>query len=112
MSKSKIVILAIIVVIVIMIAITLLHTPPAFAANGYISDSMCGRKHVMQGASDAECTIACINAGAQYVLVAESKIYTLEGDMNSLKSFAGKQVHIVGKSDGSSITVTSISALK
>ena len=110
MPKSKIAILAVVVAALGMIVFILIHNSTVFAADGYISDSMCGRKHIMPGMDDSDCTQACVNAGAKYVLVSESKIYTLDGDLNSVKPFAGKQVHITGKANGSSITIATISA--
>ena len=111
LKKSKIVLLGIIVVVIILIGVVVFHGASAFAADGTISDSMCGRKHIMQGASDAECTEACINAGASYILVSDNKIYTLYGDVKSVKPFAGKQVHVAGKLSGNTITLASIAGL-
>lgn len=113
MQKSKIAILAVVVAAFGMIVFILIHNnSTVFADDGYISDSMCGRKHVMPGSSDADCTQACVDAGAKYVLVSASTIYNLDGDLNAVKPFAGKQVHITGTSAGSTITIASISAPK
>jgi hypothetical protein len=109
MTRKTQVLTGIIIVSLICIVYVLFHAPPAFAANGTISDSMCGRKHMMPNATDVECTEACVKAGASYVLVTENKIYTLEGDVSSVKPFAGKQVHVAGTVSGESLTVKSIS---
>lgn len=112
MSKAQIIILACAVVLVASIAIHLLAGSSTFTADGDISDSMCGRNHVMPGASSVECTQACVNAGAKYVFVSQSKIYALAGDMNSVKPYAGLHVHVSGKLDGSTVTIASIAAAK
>lgn len=112
MKKSNLVLIGIMIVAFIVILYVIFRPAPStvFAADGYISDSLCGRKHMMPGASDEECTEACIKAGAKYVLVADTAIYNLDGNLNSVKPFAGKQVHVSGNLSGSSITIASISA--
>jgi hypothetical protein len=112
LSKSKYAFLAIAVIALVGILVVLLHGPAAFAADGYISDSMCGRTHMMPGASDVDCTVACVNAGAKYVLVTQNQIYNLEGDLNSVKPYAGKQVHLAGKLSGMTVTISSINGPK
>jgi hypothetical protein len=110
MKKPNLVFLAIATVVTLLILFIVFRpTPSAFAADGTISDSLCGRRHMMPGASDVECTEACVKAGAKYVLVSANTIYTLDGDLSSVKPYAGKQVHIAGKLNGSSITIASIS---
>ena len=46
---------------------------PAIAAaqafDGVISDTMCGKKHMMPGKSDAECASECVKSGAHFALV-------------------------------------------
>ena len=114
MKKSNLVLLGIIIVAFIVILYVIFRPAPSavFAADGTISDSLCGRKHMMPGASDAECTEACIKAGAKYILVTDNAIYNLDGNLSSVKPFAGKPVHISGKLSGTSITIASISEPK
>jgi hypothetical protein len=83
----------------------------AQTTKGYISDSMCGKHHVMPGASDEECTEACVKAGAKYVLVAGETVYTLDGDVSQLKPFGGKQVAIEGTINGANLTVQKVTAV-
>ncbi len=80
----------------------------ASSVEGFISDSMCGRKHIMPGASDAECTNECVKAGAQYVVVADDKIYFLAGNLQDAAALAGKKAHVEGAVSGNTITVSSM----
>lgn len=75
---------------------------------GTISDSMCEKKHMMPGKTDAECIKACVEAGSDYVLVADKKVYTLKAKPTQLADFAGKHVTIEGELKQNTITVTSI----
>lgn len=75
---------------------------------GVVSDSMCGKKHMMPGKTDAQCVQECIKSGSSYTLVAASKVYTLIAKPQTIAPFAGKQVHIEGDVKGNTITVTSI----
>jgi hypothetical protein len=76
--------------------------------DGTISDSMCGKKHMMPGKSDAECIKACVKAGSAYVLVTDKKIYTLSGNAGDLARFAGKHVKVQGDLKQDTITVSAI----
>ncbi len=76
--------------------------------NGIISDSMCGRKHMESGKTDAQCTQTCIKQGAGYVLVTKDKVYTLAGKPAVLAPFAGKHVQVEGSMKGNAITVTAV----
>src|SRR5713226_6218926 len=51
---------------------------------GVVSDSMCGAKHMMKGATSAECTRTCVEQGSSYALVVGTKVYTLEGNSSGL----------------------------
>ena len=79
--------------------------------DGVVSDSMCGKKHMMPGKTDAQCVQECIKSGSSYALVAGSKVYTLAAKPQTIAPFAGKQVHIEGDVKGNTITVTSISEM-
>ncbi len=78
---------------------------------GYISDSMCGLKHMMAGVSDAKCTLECVKMGAKYVLAdhANGKVYGLS-DQKAPEKFAGKKVEVKGSLHGKEIMVSSIKA--
>ena len=85
---------------------------PSYAAtrtlDGVISDSMCGKKHMMPGKSDAECIKECVKAGSKYVLVVGDKTYALNGTVASIASFAGKHVQVKGDVNQNAINVTEI----
>ena len=76
--------------------------------SGAVSDSMCGKKHMMGGSSDAQCTRACVKDGSDYVLVDGDKVYTLKGDKAAIDKFAGQQATVTGKLNGQTIQVASI----
>jgi len=77
--------------------------------DGIVSDSMCGKKHMMPGKTDAQCTQECIKSGSSYALVVGDKVYTLAGKPQTIAPFAGKRVHVEGNLKDNTITVTSIS---
>ena len=77
---------------------------------GTISDSLCGASHKDMGKkmSDRECTQACTAKGAQYVLVADSKVYKLTNHDADLKTHAGHTVNLNGDVKGDTIKVLKI----
>ena len=79
---------------------------------GTVSDAMCGAKHMMQGATAAQCTRACVKDGSDFALVSGDKVYTLKGDKSQIDKFAGEAVTVKGKVDGMTVTVDSIAAAK
>jgi hypothetical protein len=96
-------------------AITISAIPQLHAASqsfdGIISDTMCGRKHMLSGKTDAQCIQECVKNGSSYALVAGSKIYTLAGKPQNIAPYAGKHVHINGNLQSNTITVTLISGM-
>ncbi|HEX9199131.1 MAG TPA: hypothetical protein VF865_06195 [Acidobacteriaceae bacterium] len=77
---------------------------------GTVTDSMCGKKHMMQGLSAAQCTRECVQSGSDFALVSGDKVYTLKGDKAQLDKFAGANVVIEGLTSGTTVTVKSIKA--
>lgn len=77
--------------------------------DGIVSDSMCGKKHMMPGKTDAQCIQECIKSGSSYALVASNEVYTLAGKPQTIAPFAGKRVHVEGNLKDNTITITSIS---
>ena len=66
------------------------------------------------GSTDAECTLACIDAhGATYVLYDGKEAYTLS-DQKTPEKFAGQKVTVIGTLDAKTktIKVDSITAAK
>jgi hypothetical protein len=91
----------------------------AFAAGkpqtftGKVSDAMCGANHMMPGASDADCTRACVKQGSKYALVVGEQVYTLEGgDAAMLDKLAGQNATITGTLKEKTITVASVAPAK
>jgi hypothetical protein len=84
---------------------------------GVITDSECAladHSRMKMGPTDAECTIACINAhGALYVLYDGKEVYTLS-DQKTPEKFAAKKVTVSGTLDEKTktIKVESIAAAK
>jgi len=84
---------------------------------GVITDDNCDNgdhSHMRMGETDAECTVACIDAhGASYVLFDGKNAYTLS-DQKMPQKFAGQKVSVVGTVDvkKKTIQVSSISAAK
>ena len=84
---------------------------------GTITDSMCAtsdHSRMRMGPTDAECTVACVEAhGALYVLYDGKEVYTLS-DQKTPEKFAGKKVTVTGTLDAKTktIQVDSITAAK
>lgn len=79
---------------------------------GIVSDSMCGKNHMMKDKSAAECTRVCVKQGMDYALVVGQEIYTLKGNTSEIDKYAGEPATIKGKMNGKTIEVESISAAK
>ena len=77
---------------------------------GTITDAMCGKKHMMQGESAAQCTRECVKKGSAFALISGDKVYTLKGDKAQFDKFAGANVVIEGETSGTTVTVKSIKA--
>jgi hypothetical protein len=76
--------------------------------SGAITDSMCAladHSQMRMGATDAECTIACIDLhGAQFVLFDGKDVYTLS-DQKIPEKFAGKKVDVKGTLRAGTMTI-------
>src|SRR5215510_4624140 len=84
---------------------------------GTITDGMCPKadhSRMRMGSTDAECTIACVDAhGSAFVLYDGKEVYALS-DQQTAEKFAGKTVTVTGTLDAKnkSIRVESITAVK
>jgi hypothetical protein len=96
---------------------SVLASSPLVAAEqswtGQISDSRCAAKHMpaehgKKSMSDRECALACAQKGAQYVLVADGKVYKLRNHDADLKDQAGHTVNLTGDLTGDTIRVSKI----
>jgi hypothetical protein len=78
---------------------------------GYVTDDMCAKEHMMDGMSDKECADECVKMGAVYALFVpdEGKMY-LADDPKKLEPHAGQSVVVKGtiSADGKSIQVSSV----
>ena len=94
-----------------------LAAPGKQSFTGVITDHMCaetGHAAMRMGPTDAECTVACVQAhGAEYVLLAGKTIYHLS-DQQLPEKFAGAKVSVIGTLDAKTktITVSSIRAVR
>ena len=95
-------------VLPILIAGAALAAPATQTFTGVITDHMCaetGHAAMRMGPTDAECTIACVEAhGAQYVLLSGKTIYNLS-DQQLPATFAGARVKVTGTLDPKTKTI-------
>jgi hypothetical protein len=110
MKKNQFAVLAILTSSLFSAAAQALAATQAF--DGIISDSMCSKKHMMPGKSDAQCIKECIKTGSTYVLVVGDKTYSLKGKMATIEPFAGKHVQVKGDVNQNAINVTDIHEAK
>jgi len=76
---------------------------------GMITDTRCRARHsVAIGDTATDCTILCVRAGEQFVLVDGDTSYLLEGDLLALKRVAGRRARIIGTLNGRTISVTAV----
>jgi hypothetical protein len=75
---------------------------------GTVTDTMCGARHMMSGASDADCTRACVKQGSSFALLVGKHLYTLQGDKDRLYKLAGQQVKVTGTVTGDTVQASSI----
>ena len=106
MRKTPVLTLALMLAFMIP-AIQQLHAAPQ-TIDGVITDSMCGKKHMLPGKTDAQCVQECIKGGSNYALVVGDKVYTLAAKPQTIAPFAGKRVHIEGSLKDNTITINSI----
>ena len=80
---------------------------------GKVSDAMCGAKHT-EGLAPAACVRACVKKGAKYALVVGDKVYTLDTSdqptLDTLNKLAWEQAKVTGTTDGTTISVKSVTA--
>ena len=110
MRKTPFIVLALMSAITIP-AIQQLHAASQ-SIDGIVSDSMCGKKHMLPGKTDAQCIQECVNSGSSYALVVGAKVYAIAAKPQTIAPFAGKHVHIEGSLKDNAITVTSISKVR
>ena len=78
---------------------------------GYISDSMCGLKHMSGMGDDKNCTLVCVKGGNKFVLADRDhkRVYNLDkAGQEKAGDFAGQKVKVTGRLSGKTIRVTNI----
>jgi hypothetical protein len=81
---------------------------------GTVTDTMCGKNHMMPGKTNSECVRECMKhkGNWSYGLLVGDKVYSLTGDAKKFDGFAGKQVTVRGDITGNKIAVQTITAAK
>ena len=80
---------------------------------GYISDSMCGLKHMSGMGDDKNCTLVCVKGGSKFVLADRDhkRVYNLDkAGQEKAREFAGQKVKVIGTLNGKTIRVRAIEA--
>jgi hypothetical protein len=94
--------------LVVLLAGAAFAAPAPQTFTGVITDSECGtagHKAMHMGDTDAECTVACIQAhGALYVLLSGKTVYNLS-DQQTPEKFAGAKVRVTGTLDPKTKTI-------
>lgn len=104
-------------ILLVVIALALLNVF-AFAApqtlTGTVTDTMCGKKHMIAGKTNAECTRECMKSKGDwtYGLVVGDKVYALSGDAKQFDALAGERVSVTGEVTGTKIAVKTIAPVK
>lgn len=78
---------------------------------GYISDAMCGLKHMSGMGDDKSCTLACVKQGSKFVLGDRDhkRVYQLDGTgQERAREFAGQKVKVTGTLNGRTLKVSAI----
>jgi hypothetical protein len=101
-----------ILVIFAFLTMRALAAPQTFT--GTITDTMCGKKHMSPGKSDADCTRDCMKLKGDwtYGLVVGNSLYRLTGDNKQFATFAGQSVTVAGEATGTTIAVKTITPPK
>ncbi len=84
----------------------------ASTIDGVVSDTICGKKHMLAGKTDAQCIKACLKGKATYALVVGANVYTLAGKPQAIAPFACKHGKVEGTLQGLTLTVISIHAMQ
>ena len=79
---------------------------------GVATDSMCGATHMAKDKTPAQCAQMCVKDGMKYALVADRKLYTLEGHEAELSKLAGQRVTVKGTLKGDTLSVQEVAASK
>ena len=79
---------------------------------GMVSDSTCKGGSPRKGETRFSCTLKCVHhEGADYVIVVDDTVYTLQDRGAELDKFAGGRATVVGHLDGKKVVVDSVTAV-
>jgi hypothetical protein len=88
--------------------------PTPVMAVGVIGDSFCGHQHRFTtrfNVDEHECTLGCVQRGAEFVLVTDTQVYQIRNQqLPELAAFANARVKVEGTLDGDAIVVARMSA--
>jgi hypothetical protein len=88
--------------------------PAPVVAVGLIGDSFCQRNHRLAtifNVGDRECTLGCVKAGAEFVLVSDREVYRIRNQkMPELALFANRRVQVRGRMKDGRIVVAKLTA--
>jgi len=87
------------------------NSKPETSVVGYISDSMCGLKHMSGMGDDKNCTLVCVKQGSKFVLADRDhkRVYRLDQTgQQKARDFAGQKVKVTGRVTGGTMRVTTI----
>ena len=103
-----------VVILIIFAFLTLSSFAATQTFTGTITDTMCGKKHMSPGKSDADCTRECMKLKGDwtYGLVVGSSVYLLTGDNKQFATVAGQRVTVAGEVTGETIAVRTIATTK
>ncbi len=104
-SRSKI---SLVLILLVFLSLFAFAAPQTLT--GTVTDTMCGKKHMIQGKTDAECTRECMKSKRDwtYGLIVGDTVYSLAGDAKQLDDAAGKRVKVTGDLTGNKFVVKSI----
>jgi hypothetical protein len=89
--------------------------PAPVLAVGVIGDSFCEHEHRFSArfnVGDRECTLGCVKAGAQFVLVTDTQVYRIHNQqLPELAAFANRRVSLRGTVKDGGLLVTAVTAL-
>ena len=88
--------------------------PTPVLAVGVIGDSFCQQEHRFISRfndHEANCTLNCVKGGAEFVLVAGTRVYRIRNQqLPELAAFANIRVEVEGTLDGDRLVVARVSA--
>jgi hypothetical protein len=89
--------------------------PTRVMAVGVIGDSFCDHQHryaVQFNVGDRECTLGCVKAGAEFVLVTETEVYRIRNQqLPELAALANRRVRMQGTMKDGRVVVARVTAL-